>query len=243
MDVEYVTDLDTEQARLQWCARRRRELVPTPRFLAGAALVAWLGLGVTWRGERGLSAPFVVAAAAQIGAWWLAVAARDPARARPLPCPHAELGTLGLLAISFAVGFRYRGSLLAFVLLAVVLTAAAALAARAWHGFAIARRYVPFAGRAEHVHLDARGLEVTLRPNPAPRRIAWESVRYVGVDADTMFVVAGVVPVVVPRRACKTGAAWQAFVAAAGTYAASATRARARLRRTSRPRRRVRSAH
>jgi hypothetical protein len=107
-----------------------------------------------------------------------------------------------------------------------------ALAIRGWHAFGFVRDRVEFFGRAEHVHIDGNRLAVTRRPDPQPRVIPWKSVRYLGADARSFFVVAGAVPVVVPRRAFATTAAWHEFVEAAARYAqSSATRPSRGLRR------------
>ncbi len=99
-----------------------------------------------------------------------------------------------------------------FLLFALVVTAIALVLVRGRHAFGFLRAVVPDHGRAEHVHLGAEGIEVTVRPNPRPRVIAWSKVRYLGADARSLFVVAGWVPVVVPRRAFASESDWNTFV-------------------------------
>jgi len=153
---------------------------------------------------------------------------RDPARPNVLPCPHAEVATLGLVALSLVVLFANRPSVLAFLLLAIALTSCAALAVVGWHGFAFIHDDVPYGGRAEHVHLDANGLDITRRPRPQPRHVPWKSVRYLGADADTLFIVAGWMPIVVPRRAFSSRDAWDDFVEAAAEHAQAALKSSGR---------------
>jgi hypothetical protein len=227
MDVEFITDHDTEDALLGWCARRRREVVPGTWYLLGAELFIVLDVFVLWRHQSHLSLAFIIAMLFQILAFAVAAIARDPDRPRPPRSPHAELCMLGLLIASLTVTFEHRPSVLAFLLLGVMLTAAAALAARCYHGFPFLRDVVEFQARVVHVHLDAQGMSVQVRPDPA-RHIPWKSVRYLGADAGSLFVVAGWTPVVVPSRAFASRAAWEQFVAAAGEHAQAALNSSAR---------------
>jgi hypothetical protein len=215
MDVEFITDHDTEDALLQWCARRRREVIPGWAYLFGAALFILVDIGVLWRHTHTLSAAFVVAMLLQVAAFAFAALARDPERPEPIPCPQAELTIAGLLVLSLLVTFASRPSVLAFLLLALLLTGLVVIAFRGWHGFAIVRDRVPFYGRAQHVHVDARGIDIIVRPEPNVRHVPWRSVRYLGADAESLFVVGGRTAAVIPRRAFASRAAWDDFVAAA----------------------------
>ncbi len=227
MDVEFITDHDTEDALLSWCAWRRREVIPGSMYLLGAELFIVLDVFVLWRHQSRLSIAFVIAMLFQILAFAVAAIARDPDRPRPPRCPYAELVTLGLVAASLTVTFEHRPSVLAFLLLGVVLTAAAVLAVRCYHGFPFLRDVVDFPARVVHVHLDEHGIDVQVRPDPA-RHIPWKSVRYLGADAQSLFVVAGYMPVVVPSRAFLSRGAWEQFVVAAGEQAQAALNSSAR---------------
>jgi hypothetical protein len=227
MDVEFITDEEMESALLQWCARRRREVVTGTAYLISAQLFIFADIGVLWRHQSHLSMAFVVAMLLQISAFAVAAIARDPDRPSALPFPHAELATLLLIAASLIVTFNHHPTVIAFLLLATVLTAAVALAVRAWYGFEFARKYVPFNAHVVHVHLNPQALEITVRPHPRPRVIEWKHVRYLGADNDSVFVVAGCIPVVVPRRAFRSHRAWEDFVDAAGE---NCQRAQARLK-------------
>lgn len=227
MDVEFVTDHDTEDALLEWCARRRGEVVPSAAFLlvgnvfvladvrtlSSRSHVSWLTIG---------------AIVLQTLAFAVAVLARDQDRSPSWRVPHAELVSLGLLACSLLVLFDVTPSVYAFLLFALVVAAIAALVVRGWHGFEFLRQFVPFHGRAEHVHVGTSGIELTLRPNPRPRVIPWSKVRYLGVDARTLFVVAGWVPVVIPRRAFASEAGWDAFIESVARYTEAALKSSAR---------------
>jgi hypothetical protein len=219
MDVEFVTDYDTEDALLRWCARRRREVIPGWAYLSGLGAFVVVDIGVLWRHLDTLSVGFVLAMLLQTGAFGFAAAARAPERPEPIPCPQAELTFVGMLALSLLVTFTSRASVLAFALLAVLLTAFVAIAFRGWHGFAFVRERVPFYGRAQHVHVDAHGLDVIVRPDPNVRHVPWRSVRYLGADATSLFVVGGWRAVVIPRRAFPSRAAWDDFVDGAAGYA------------------------
>src|SRR3954468_3851330 len=221
MDVEFITDHDTEDALLGWCARRRREVVPGSFYLLGAELFIVLDLFVLWHHESHLSIAFVVAMLFQILAFAVAAIARNPDRPRPPRCPHAELCTLGLVIASLAVTFEHRPSVLAFLLLGVMLTAASALAVRCYHGLPFLRDVIDFPARVMHVHLDEHGIDVQVRPDPV-RHIPWKSVRYLGADAQSLFVAAGWMPVVIPARAFGSRPAWEHFVATAGEQAQAA---------------------
>jgi hypothetical protein len=222
MDVEFITDEEMESALLQWCARRRREVVTGTAYLISAQLLILADVGVLWRHQSHLSIAFVVAMLFQISAFAVAAIARDPDRPSALPCPHAELASLMLIAASLLVTFNHHPTVYAFLLLAVVLTAAAAVAVRGWYGFEFARKYVPFNARVVHVHLNPQALEITVRPHPQPRVIELKHVRYLGADADSVFVVAGWIPVVVPRRAFRSHRAWDDFVDAAAAHCQTA---------------------
>ena len=222
MDVEFITDEDMEGALLRWCARRRREVVTGTSYLVTAELLIFADVGLLWRHQSRLSIAFIAAMLFQILAFAVAAIARDPDRPTALPCPHAEVASLLLVAASLIVTFNHRPSVLAFLLLAVVFTAAAAIVVRGWYGFEVVRRYVPFNARVVHVHLNSRALEVTVRPHPRPRVIEWKKVRYLGADAQSLFVVAGWIPIVVPRRAFGSGRAWDDFVEAAARHAQAA---------------------
>jgi hypothetical protein len=80
---------------------------------------------------------------------------------------------------------------------------------------------VDFPARVVHVHLDERGIDVQVRPDPV-RHIPWKSVRYLGADAQSLFVAAGWMPVVIPARAFLSRAAWEQFITAAGEHAQAA---------------------
>jgi len=227
MDVEFITDHDTEDALLELCARRRREVVPGIAYLFTAEFLILLELFVLWHREIAVSIGFVSAMVFLVGAFVVAAYARDPAVAQPPQFPHAELASLGLIVCSLVVTFEHKASVLAFTLLAVALAALVGVAFRGWHGFAIARDRVPFPGRAMHVHIDATGIEVTIRPHPRPRHIEWTKVRYLGADARSLFVVAGLTPVVVPRRAFSSATAWDDFIAKAARYAEQALKSAA----------------
>jgi hypothetical protein len=228
MDVEFITDHDTEDALLQWCARRRREVIPGSAYLLGAGAFILLDMGVLWRHTDSLSVAFVIAMLLQVAAFGFAAIARDPERPQPIPCPQAELTIVGLLLLALVVTFNHKPSVLAFLLLTVLLTDWVVIAFRGWHGFAFVRDRVPFYGRAQHVHLDARGIDLIVRPNPAVRHLPWKSVRYVGADADGLFVVGRWSAIVVPRRAFPSRAAWDDFVAATAGYAEAALKSPAR---------------
>jgi hypothetical protein len=223
MDVEFLTDHDTEDALLAWCARRRRVVVPGSFFLFGASMFVLADVGVFWRDPEGLSVALIAAMLFQILAFAIAAIARDPDRPSPLRYPHAELASIGLIILSLVVTFNHQPTLLSLLLLAIALTAFSALAIQGWHAFAAVRDKVPFYGAAHHVHLNEAGIEVTIRPRPQPRPIPWKNVRYMGADNDTFFVVAGLAPVVVPRRAFRTARAWHGFLDAAADYAEAAT--------------------
>jgi hemoglobin len=222
MDVEFLTDHDTEDALLEWCARRRREVVPGSVFIAIAGGLVLLDAAVLWRHEDALSVGLVTAMLFQVLAVAVAAVARDPGRTSPSPCPQAELITVGFIAASMVVTFEHRASLLALLLLTFMLVAFTALAIRGWHAFAFVRDRIEFYGHAQHVHIDDHGMDVTVRPNPQPRHIDWKSVRYLGADNRSLFVVAGVVPVVVPRRAFASPTTWHRFVSAAAEHAQAA---------------------
>jgi hypothetical protein len=221
MDVEFITDEDMESALLQWCARRRREVVTGSAYLS-AELLIFADVGLLWRHQSHLSIAFIAAMLFQILAFAVAAIARDPDRPVALPCPHAEIASLLLVAVSLIVTFEHHPSVTAFLLLAVVFTAAAAIAVRGWYGFEFARRYVPFNARVVHVHLNPQGLEITVRPRPRPRLIEWKKVRYVGADSQSLFVVAGWIPAVVPRSAFGSRRAWDDFVEAVAAHTQTA---------------------
>jgi hypothetical protein len=222
MDVEFITNHDTEEALLDWCARRRKEVVPGSVSLFGAELLIVLELFVIWRHEMKDGVAFVLSMVLLVGAFAVAAYSRDPDLTRPPRFPHAELLSLGMIACSLAITFEHRASVLAFLLLTIVLVGLVGVGFRGWHAFAIARDRVPFHGQAVHVHLDRVGMEITVRPNPEARRIDWKKVRYLGADARTLFVVGGLVPVVVPRRAFPSAQAWDEFVTATARYAQDA---------------------
>src|SRR5690349_19513145 len=201
MDVEFITDHDTEDALLHWCARRRREVIPGWAYLFGAGAFILVDVGVLWRHNDTLSAAFVLAMLLQVAAFGFAAIARDPERPEPIPCPQAELTIVGLLVLSVLITFASRPSVVAFVLLAVLLTGLVVVAFRGWHAFAIARDRVPFYGRAQHVGINPQGIDILVRPDPNVRHLPWRSVRYVGADAETLFVVGGWTATVIPRRA------------------------------------------
>jgi hypothetical protein len=228
MDVEFVTDHDTEDALLDWCARRRREVVPGVAYLFAAEFLSLVELFVLWRNDVGLSVGFIAAMVFLVGAFALAAYARDPGVEQPPRFPQAELATLGLIVCSLIVTFEHKASGLAFVLLAVALVGLVAVAFRGWHAFAFARAHVPFPGRAVHVYIGPSGIDVTVRPHPKPRHIEWEKVRYLGADGRSLFVVAGLIPVVVPRRAFGPAPAWDDFVAATARYAERALKSEVR---------------
>lgn len=227
MDVEYVTDHDTEDAFLQWYARRRAEVV-TPAAILAVANVFVLVDAHLLHPRGGTSSLVIGAIALQTIAFAIAVVARDPKRPHDWPAPHAELVSLGLLACSTVVLFDVQPSVPVFLLFALVVTAIALMLVRGWHGFGFLRSVVPYHGRAEHVHVDAQGIEVTVRPNPQPRCIPWSKVRYLGADTRSLFVVAGWVPVVVPRRAFVSEHDWDAFVDLVGRYSEATLKCAAR---------------
>jgi hypothetical protein len=222
MDVEFITGHDTEEALLDWCARRRKEVVPGSAYLFGAELLIVLELFVIWRHEMRDGVAFVLSMVLLVGAFAVAAYSRDPDLKQPPRFPHAELLSLGMIACSLAITFEHKASILTFLLLTIVLVGLVGVGFRGWHAFSIARERIPFHGRAVHVHLDRFGMQVTLRPNPQARRIAWKKVRYLGADARSLFVVGGLVPVVVPRRAFPTPAAWDEFVSTTARYAKDA---------------------
>ena len=228
MDVEFITDHDTEDALLDWCARRRKEVVPGSVYLFGAEALIVLELFVIWRHPTHVGLAFVLSMVLLVGAFAVAAYSRDPDLTQPPRFPHAELLSLGMVACSLAITFEHNASILAFLLLTIVLVGLVGVGFRGWHAFAITRDRVPFHGRAVHVHLDRFGVEVTVRPNPESRRIDWKKVRYVGADARSLFVVGGLAPVVVPRRAFATAAAWDEFVAATARYAQQALKSEVR---------------
>jgi hypothetical protein len=227
MDVEFVTDHDTEEAFLGWCARRRAEVVSPAVFLLVGNVFVFTDLH-SFANESRTSWLAVGAIALQIVAFGIAVVARDADHPHEWPTPHAELVSLGFLACSLLVLFDVRTSVLVFLLFALVVAAIAALLVRGWHGFRFLRGVVPYHGRAEHVHVGANGMEVTVRPNPRPRVIAWSKIRYLGADARTLFVVAGSVPVIVPRRAFASEHDWDAFVDLVARYSEAALKSASR---------------
>ncbi len=228
MDVEFITDHDTEEALLGWCARRRKEVVPGSVYLFGAEVLIVLERFVIWRHPHNIGLAFVLSMVLLVGAFVVAAYSRDPDLTQPPRFPHAELLSLGMVACSLAITFEHKASVLAFVLLTIVLVGLVGVGFRGWHAFALTRERVPFHGRAVHVHLDRFGMEVTLRPNPQARRIEWKKVRYVGTDARSLFVVAGLVPVVVPRRAFVSAEAWEEFVTTTARYAQQALKSETR---------------
>src|SRR5262249_22058972 len=121
MDVEFITDHDTEDALLQWCARRRREVIPSRCFVPAVALFLLVEWKFVWHlgGQRSLVIWF--AALLQVSAVAFAVFVRNPDRPVPFAFPHAELIGLGLVTVSMIVTFAHQPSVLAFLLLAIVL--------------------------------------------------------------------------------------------------------------------------
>ena len=222
MDVEFVTGTDTEDAFVEWCARRRRETVPPRIALAAAAVFAFIDLKLLWHRAEGTSVAFLVASAFQLAAAVIAVRAYDGERERPLRAPHAEVSVLGLFALSLVVSFAHRPSLLALMLLALTLTTASVVVACCWHSLGLVRRFAASHGRAQHVHIGPDGIDVTIRPEPRVRHISWRAVRYLGADGRALFIVAGVMPVVVPKRAFRSDRDWEEFVALSARYAGEA---------------------
>jgi hypothetical protein len=210
MHVEFITDHDTEDAFFDWCARRRRDLIPSWVVLGIVAVVAGCDY-VLWGDEAKLSTAVLVALGAQLMALLIAVIARRPHRAASFSFPHAEMASVSLLAVSFVVAFEHRTSILAFMLIAVSVAAAAALGVHAYRGFGFVDRFAEHEARVVHVHLDDDGLDVHVRLSTQRRHIPWNTVRAVGLDDQSLFVVAGWTPVLIPRRAFLTRDAWEQF--------------------------------
>lgn len=75
MDVEFVTGTDTEDAFVEWCARRRRETVPPRVALAVATAFAFIDLRLLCHRAEGTSVAFLVASACQLAGALVAVRA------------------------------------------------------------------------------------------------------------------------------------------------------------------------
>jgi hypothetical protein len=219
MDVEYVTDADTDAALLAWFTRSRRELVSGTVFIAVVGLLGFIEVRVLWHGQSFRSIAFVACMLLLAVAIAIAALSRDPDRQPPMRFPQTELLCIGLVIASLIGTFEHKPSIVTFILLAAALAAWALVFIRFAYLYPIFRDLLPASAHAIHVHLGAEGIEYTVRPNGA-RMIPWKSVRGMEGDGKALYVITGFSPIVIPRRAFATEASWRAFVDYARTSAA-----------------------
>jgi hypothetical protein len=211
MDVEYVTDADTDAALLAWFTRSRRELVSGSVFIAVVAILGFIEVRVLWHGASFRSFAFVACMLLIAIAIAIAALSRDPERQPPMRFPQTELLCIGLVIASLIGTFEHRPSIITFVLLAAALALWALVFIRFAYLYPIFRDLLPASAHAIHVHLGAEGIEYTVRPNAA-RLIPWKSVRSMEGDGKVLYIITGLSPIVIPRRAFATEASWRAFV-------------------------------
>jgi hypothetical protein len=141
----------------------------------------------------------------------IAALSRDPDRQPPMRFPQTELVCIGLVIASLVGTFEHQPSIITFILLAAVLAAWALLFVRFAYLYPIFRDVLPASAHAIHVHLGGEGIEYTVRPNGA-RLIPWKSVRSMEGDGNVLYIVTGLSPIVIPRRAFANDVKWRAFV-------------------------------
>jgi hypothetical protein len=211
MDVEFVTDRDTDAALLEWYARSRREVFSGTSFILFVGSLAFLDVILLWDGTSRRSLAFLGSMLLLIGAIAIMAVARDPQRRPALRFPQTELLAGGLVVASLVGTFEHHVSILSFLLLLGALVAWAALLMRFAYLYPILRDFLPASASAIHVRVDAEGIEYTMRPHE-PRHIAWKSVRSIEGDGRMLYIGAGLQPIIVPRRAFAAEAQWRQFI-------------------------------
>jgi hypothetical protein len=219
MDVEFITDSDTDALLLAWFSRSRREVMSGSVFIGIVALLGLVEVRILWDGASRRSFAFVASMLLIAGAIAITALSRDPDRKPPMKFPQTELLCIGLLIASLIGTFEHRPSIITFMLLAGALAACALLFARFAYLFPILRDLLPPSAHALHVHVDGEGIEYTVRPHQA-RRIPWTAVRSMEGDGQALYIVTGLTPIIIPRRAFATDALWRAFIESARTNAA-----------------------
>jgi hypothetical protein len=219
MDVEYVTDADTDAAALAWFTRSRREWFSGSAFIAFVGVLGLIEVSLLWHGSSRRSFAFVACMLLIAIAIAIAALSRDPDRQPPMRFPQTELVCIGLIVASLIGTFEHSPSFIGFLLLAAAVAAWALLFVRFAHQYPIFRDLLPASAHAIHVHLDAEGIEYTVRPHGA-RLIPWKSVRSMEGDGKALYIVTGLKPIVIPRRAFGGEAQWRSFVEFARTSAA-----------------------
>jgi hypothetical protein len=180
-------------------------------FIAIVGILGFVEVRVLWHGASYRSFAFVASMLLIAVAIAIAALSRDPDRQPPMRFPQTELVCMGLVIASLIGTFEHKPSIITFALLAVALAAWALVFIRFAYLYPIFRDLLPASAHAVHVHLGAEGIEYTVRPNGA-RLIPWKSVRSMEGDGKALYIVTGLTPLVIPRRAFATEANWRAFV-------------------------------
>jgi hypothetical protein len=219
MDVEFVTDHDTDDALLVWFAKNRRDLLSTVIFVAVAGIVVYVVARSTWGGTSLRSLAFVASMLCLLAGIGIMAVSRDPDRKPLLPFPQTDALCVGLVAISAMATFEHNPTVITFLLLALSITAFALIIVRFPSLFPILKDLLPASAHAVHVRLDAEGIEHTVRPHGA-KRISWKAVQSMESDGRLLIIGVGLSTIIVPRRAFPNEARWQEFIAYARARAA-----------------------
>jgi hypothetical protein len=219
MDVEFVTDRDTDDALLVWFAKNRRELLSTMTFVSVSGILVYVVARSTWSGTSLHSLAFVASMLFLLAGIGIMAVSRDPDRTPLLPFPQTDVLSVGLVVVAAMVAFEHHPTILTFMLLSLAITVFALVIVRFPSLFPILRDLLPASAHAVHVRIDAEGTEHTVRPHDA-RRIPWKSVRSMECDGRLLVIGVGLSTVIIPRRAFPNDARWQEFIGYARSRAA-----------------------
>jgi hypothetical protein len=220
MDVEFVTDRDTDEALLTWFAKNRRQILSPIASVSVAGILVYVVANATWDGTSLRSLAFVASMLLLLAGIGIMAVSRDSDREPRLPFPRTDALCLGLVVIALMVTFEHDPNVLTFLLLALGVTAFALTVVRFASLLPVLRDLLPASAHAVHVRVDADGIEHTVRPHGA-RRIPWKAVRTMESDGRLLVIGVGLSTIVVPRRAFPNDARWQEFVGLARARAAA----------------------